>query len=57
MYEVSDADFNDLMASALDELPPEYTSRLNNVLITFENYPSFEQLKKQGLMPDIIGFV
>ncbi|MDQ3065102.1 MAG: metallopeptidase family protein [bacterium] len=46
---VSDEIFNEIMAKALDELPVEYTSRLNNVLITFEDNPSAEQLLKQGL--------
>ena len=49
MHEVSDDQFNNFMAQSLDELPEEYTSRLNNVLITFEDYPSAEQLGKQGL--------
>ncbi len=43
MLDVTDKAFNDLIAEALDELPPEYTSRLNNVLITYEDEPSPEQ--------------
>lgn len=49
MLHVSDDEFNNLIASSLDELPDEYTSRLNNVLITFENHPSAEQRQKLRL--------
>lgn len=47
--EISDAAFNDLIAETLDELPAEYTSRLNNVLITYEDEPSPEQRLKLKL--------
>lgn len=46
---ITDEQFNDLIAKSLDELPDKYTSRLNNVLITFENEPSQEQRKKLKL--------
>lgn len=49
MIQVSDEEFNGLMAASLDELPPEYTSRLNNVLITYEDHPSPEQRQKLRL--------
>lgn len=47
--EVSDAQFNDLIAETLDELPSEYTARLNNVLITYEDEPSPDQRVKLKL--------
>lgn len=46
---VSDDQFNDLIAAALDELPEEYTSRLNNVLITYEDIPSEDQRRRLKL--------
>lgn len=49
MIEVTDTQFNDLIAESLDELPEEYTSRLNNVLITYEDTPTPEQREKLRL--------
>lgn len=49
MFNVTDEQFNDLIAESLDELPEEYTSRLNNVLITFEDMPSPAQRQKLKL--------
>ncbi|MCA9347920.1 metallopeptidase family protein [Candidatus Saccharibacteria bacterium] len=49
MHEVSDELFNDLIASSLDELPSKYTSKLENVLITYADYPSDEQRTKLSL--------
>lgn len=49
MPEVTDEQFNDLIASSLDELPEEYTSQLNNVLITYEDVPTPEQRRKLNL--------
>lgn len=49
MTEVTDEQFNDLIAQSLDELPDEYTSRLNNVLITYEDVPSPAQRQKLKL--------
>lgn len=49
MIDVSDERYNDLMAEALDELPKKYTSKLNNVLITYEDDPTPEQRSKLRL--------
>lgn len=49
MMEVSDEQFNDLIAQSLDELPEEYTGRLENVLITYEDEPSLAQREKLQL--------
>ncbi len=46
---ISDEQFNDFIAESLDELPEKYTSRLNNVLITYEDDPSPEQRLKLNL--------
>lgn len=37
------------MAAALDSFPEERVRGLNNVLITYEDEPAAEQLKKQGI--------
>ena len=49
MHNVSDTEFNQLIAESLDELPNEYTTRLDNVLITYENQPSPAQREKLHL--------
>lgn len=49
MQDISDEKFNNLIAESLDELPEEYTSRLNNVLITYEHDPSPAQREKLNL--------
>lgn len=51
MNEITDQEFNDIIAECLDELPSQYTSKLNNLLITFEDEPTPEQrteLKLRG---------
>lgn len=48
-HHVSDDEFNNLIAESLDELPDKYTSKLNNVLITFADDPSPEQRTKLNL--------
>lgn len=49
MLEITDEQFNQLIAESLDELPEEYTSRLSNVLITYEDVPSSQQREKLKL--------
>lgn len=49
MFNVSDKEFNNLIAESLDELPDEYTSKLSNVLITYEDVPSPAQREKLKL--------
>ncbi len=49
MHQVSDDEFNDMIAKSLDELPEKYTSRLNNVLITYADEPTAEQRQKLQL--------
>ena len=45
----TDDEFSKLIGQALDELPEEYVSKLDNVLITYEDEPSQEQRSKLGL--------
>lgn len=49
MLDVNDEQFNNLIAQTLDELPDEYTSQLNNVLITYEDTPNSAQRAKLKL--------
>lgn len=49
MITLSDEEFNRLIAETLDELPGEYTGRLENVLITYEDEPSPEQRERLKL--------
>ncbi len=45
----TDDDFSKLIAGSLDELPEKYTSKLSNVIITYEDEPSEEQRKRLKL--------
>jgi len=45
----TDDDFSKLIADSLDELPEKYTSKLSNVIITYEDEPSSEQRIKLKL--------
>lgn len=49
MIEISDKQFDAIISQAMDELPQEYISRLNNVAIVYENEPTPEQRKKLNL--------
>ncbi len=40
---ISDKEFDEIISSALDELPQKFIQGLNNVVITYENEPSQEQ--------------
>ncbi|MCL2037923.1 metallopeptidase family protein [Candidatus Saccharibacteria bacterium] len=42
----TDAEFNDLIARAMDELPPGRIKGLDNVAITYADNPTPEQLRK-----------
>lgn len=52
MVNITDEDFEKLIAKALDELPKEQTANLNNVAITFGSSPTLEQAKKLKLRGD-----
>jgi predicted Zn-dependent protease with MMP-like domain len=45
----TDEEFDALISRALDDLPEKYTSRLQNVLITYEDEPSLEQRERLKL--------
>lgn len=52
MIEITDEEFEKLIAKALDELPKEQTANLNNVAITIGSSPTSEQAKKLKLRGD-----
>lgn len=45
----TDKEFSKFIADALDELPEKYVSKLDNVIITYDDEPSEEQRKKLKL--------
>lgn len=45
----TDEQFSLLIANALDELPDKYTSKLDNVVITYEDEPTVDQRLKLKL--------
>lgn len=49
MNHVTDEEFDQLISKAIDELPQEYITNLNNVVITYADEPTPEQSKKQGI--------
>jgi predicted Zn-dependent protease with MMP-like domain len=51
MLTISDDAFSKLIGECLDELPEQYVQGLKNVLITYEDLPSEEHLRKQKLLP------
>src|SRR3989344_4766398 len=46
---MSDSEFEKLVGEALDSLPPEFAKKLENVGVTFENWPSPMQAAKLRL--------
>lgn len=48
---MSDEEFEKLVGEAIDSLPDEFASRLENVSVTFADYPSSYQLRKSKLPP------
>lgn len=49
MFKVSQKQFEDFIASALDALPQRYQEKLNNVVIVAEDQPTEDQRKKLKL--------
>jgi predicted Zn-dependent protease with MMP-like domain len=52
MHEITDQDFDNLITECLDELPKEFTSRLDNIAITYEDQPSADQRRELKLRCD-----
>lgn len=49
VMEVNDEQFESLINKAMEELPQQQIANLNNVAIVYEDEPTPEQLKKQGV--------
>lgn len=49
MFKLSDQEFDQLITRAMDELPQEYISGLDNVAIVMADEPSDEQVTKMRL--------
>ena len=48
-YRIKEADFKALAASVLDGLPGEFRSRMENVVVVVEDYPSVEDAADAGV--------
>lgn len=49
MYDISDERFDELITKAMNELPQEYITGLQNVVITMADEPSPEQIEKMKI--------
>lgn len=49
MFEISDQQFENLIAQAMDELPEHYAQEMDNVVITWAEDPTSEQRAKMKL--------
>lgn len=49
IMQISDQEFEQIIADAMDALPKKYTSNLNNVAIVYEDDPSPEQRQELAL--------
>lgn len=52
MIEISDADFEAIIAEAMDTLPERFLAHAKNVAVVWDYDPSPEQRAKQRLRPD-----
>lgn len=52
MVDVSDAQFEAIIAEAMDALPERFLAHVKNVAVVWEYDPSSEQRAKQQLRPD-----
>ena len=46
---ISDDDFSQLIAAAMDDLPHSHIANMDNVAIVYADDPTTEQLEKQGV--------
>ncbi len=49
---LSERRFRELVAEALDTLPPEWGELLDNIAVVVEDEPSAEELRELGMDPD-----
>jgi len=48
---MDDREFEKLVGEAIDSLPPEFAKKLNNVAVTFSDYPTPHQLWRAKISP------
>lgn len=53
---MDDAEFEKLVAEAMDSLPEEFAKRMENVSVTIADYPTTYQLRKMNLPPWALMF-
>ena len=53
---MNDEDFEKLVGEAIDSLPEEYAKRLDNVAVTFEDWPTQQQRENLHLPPWVLLF-
>lgn len=51
MMEISDPDFEQIVAEAVERVPAPYRQRLDNIAFLVEDEPSIEQRQKMALRP------
>jgi predicted Zn-dependent protease with MMP-like domain len=51
---MDDARFRELVKEALDSLPKEFAEKLNNVSVTVADFPTFYQIRKANLAPNML---
>lgn len=49
LMEISDQEFDQLVTRAMDELPQEYITQLNNVAIVYADEPTDEQIRRMKI--------
>ena len=47
--DITDAEFEAIIARAIEDLPPEHIQNMENMAIVYADEPSAEQLQKQGV--------
>ncbi len=53
---MDDITFEKLVGQAIDLLPKEFAEKLNNVAVTFQDFPTDYQARKAGLSPSSLLF-
>jgi predicted Zn-dependent protease with MMP-like domain len=55
VVEITPEEFDDLVADALDEIPPELADELDNVVVMVEEWPTTAQLDDVGATGTLFG--
>lgn len=52
MIDINDKQFAEMISKAMDEMPEQYMQNLDNVVVTYADKPSGEQLRKLKMRGD-----